>query len=90
MSLEASNYMAGVTLSTCCVDGVYVNSVLATYVDHLICQWATSDETFIVQMEENTKVCTRISFHDMYDLPISFMFKPEHLSACVCPDFLHW
>ncbi len=74
------SHMAGVSLSTCCVDGFYVK---ATDVYHLICQQATTDETFIVQMEENTKVCTRNSFNDMYDLSIPFIFKPTFVSMCV-------
>jgi len=77
------SHMASIPLPTCCVDGYYVNVVLATDVDHLVCQHANSSDTFIVRMEQDTKVRTKISFNDMLGLHLPFMPKPSFVSMSV-------
>ena len=46
------SHMANVPLSTCCVDGYYMNNVLATDDEHLACQDANDNNTFIIKMEQ--------------------------------------
>ncbi len=75
--------MSNIPLSTCCVDGYYVNIVLATDVAHLVCQHANNDDTFIVDMEQDTKVHTKVSFNDMCGLHLPFMLKPSFVSMSV-------
>jgi hypothetical protein len=46
------SHMANVPLSTCCVDGYYVNNFLATDDEQLACQDANDNNTFIIKMEQ--------------------------------------
>ena len=70
-SIHLKPHMEQNKLPRCCLDGYYVSVVSAAYVDHIVCRHVNNDETFVVTMEENTKVCVRLSLHDILDLPTS-------------------
>ena len=78
--VKLKSHILNTSLPKCCVDGYYVNIVSANDVDHLICQLANSNENFIVNIQQHTKVYARLSLQHILSIPMPFMNKPEYQS----------